>query len=230
MLLYFGQLARDIIQKLPIRSWRVLRYFLEGGKNLFSFSMQVKLITWWWFGGFLLLLDLIGIVELYEGLSSLSKRGIRSLRKEEIEQAQLIFGDTINYQRVRIDERAWLGPKQYQFCYVSFYTINSWGGMRNDTLIHELMHVWQYERFGALYIAKALLAQREEGYDYGGWTKLDKVRKQGGKLSDFNFEQQADIVMDYYRLQNGHLPRWGNASSKDISEYEYFIDQLIKLG
>ena len=230
MLLYLGQLAKDFIQKLPIRCGRALRYFLEGTKDLLSLNVQVRLIPWWWFGGLLLILDLLGIVELYEGLSALSKREIRPLRKEEIAQAQSIFADTINYRRVRIDGRAWLGPKQYQFCYVSFYTINSWGTMRNDTLIHELVHVWQYERFGALYIAKALLAQRAEGYDYGGWTELAQVSRAGGKLSAFNFEQQADIVMAYYRLQNGHPPRWGTATLQDISEYEYFIDQLVKLG
>ncbi len=202
----------------------------EGGKAIVRFNIRVKRILWWWFGFFLLLLDLLGIVELYEGVASLSKKRTRPLREEEIRRAKPIFDNTIDYRRVRIDEQAWLGPKQYHFCYVSFHTINSWGQMRDDILIHELVHVWQYERYGAVYIAKALLAQWEEGYDYGGWMNLDKVKNESGKLADFNFEQQADIVMDYYRLQTGRSARWGNATLSDISEYEYFVDQLVELS
>lgn len=176
----------------------------------------------------LLLLELLGVVEVYEGLAAIFKTNIRPLTEEEIQRAKPIFKDTINYRRVRIDERARLGPQQYQFCYVSFHTINSWGEMHDDVFIHELVHVWQYERFGAMYIAKALLAQREEGYNYGGRSRLAKARELGGKLTDFNFEQQADIVMDYYRLITGRSVRWGNATLTDISEYVYFVDQLVK--
>ncbi len=230
MLNHAGQLALNFILKFPIRTWRLLHYFTEGVMEVFNLQVHIKRVPWWWFGWLLLLMDWLGLVDLYEGLSSLFKYKTRPLLEEEIRRAKSIFGNTIDLNRVRIDERAWLGPRQYQFCYVSFHTINSWGIMRDDILIHELVHVWQYERFGALYIAKALLAQQEEGYDYGGWTRLHQVRNAGGKLSDFNFEQQADIIMDYYRLQTGRTVRWGNATSSDILEYEYFVDQLVELS
>lgn len=228
MLNYFGLLIKDLFFRLPFRIWRLLLYLLEGGKELLAFRVRRSRIWWWWFGLVLLLLDTLGIVEIYEGFATSLKTNTRPLTEEEIQRAKPIFGNTINYGRVRIDERARLGPKQYQFCYVSFHTINSWGEMRDDVLIHELVHVWQYERFGALYIAKALLAQWDEGYNYGGRKRLTEVRTEGGKLTSFNFEQQADIVMDHYRLITGRSTRWGNATLTDISEYEYFVDQLVK--
>ena len=228
MFYYFGLLIKDLLFRLPIRIWTLLFYVFEGGKNALVLNIKGSRIPWWWFGFLLLVLDLLGIVELYEGLTSLLKTNVRPLTAEEIQRAKLIFAETINYERVRVDEQARLGPKQYHFCYVSFHTINSWGEMRDDVLIHELVHVWQYERFGAAYIAKALLAQWEEGYDYGGRGRLTQVKKEGGSLLNFNFEQQGDIVMDYYRLKNGGPTRWGNATLGDISVYQYFVDQLVK--
>lgn len=218
----------DLVSRLPFRVWRLLLFVLEGGKSLFGLRVKGSRILWWWFGLLLLILDLLGVVEIYEALATTLKTNTRPLTEEEIERAKPIFAETINYKRIRIDEHARLGPQQYQFCYVSFHTINSWGEMSDDVLIHELVHVWQYERFGALYIGKALMAQWEEGYDYGGRRRLTKVKNEGGKLVDFNFEQQADIVMDFYRLRTGRATRWGSATLDDISEYEYFVDQLIK--
>ncbi|NJL76371.1 MAG: hypothetical protein HC892_16485 [Saprospiraceae bacterium] len=94
-------------------------------------------------------LDALGVCKAYEWVSHL-KSNVRSLTARELFLAKLIFQDAINYDKVRIDERAFLGPKQYQFCYVSFNTINSWGKMSDDLLIHELVHVWQYQHFGAV--------------------------------------------------------------------------------
>ena len=70
------------------------------------------------------------------------------------------------------------------------------------------------------------MAQWGAGYDYGGLTVLKKVKEEGGSLSDFNFEQQADIIMDYYRLSIGLRTRWGKATAKDIIYYQYYLDQL----
>jgi hypothetical protein len=62
-------------------------------------------------------------------------------------------------------------------------------------LIHELGHVAQYTYVGIQYMGEAIHAQATGGYAYGGGAALA-----GKKLSDFNREQQADIMRDYYRL------------------------------
>ena len=106
-----------------------------------------------------------------------------------------IFGDTIQYDRVRIDERAVLGPPQLKICYVSFYTINAWGGMSNALLIHEMVHIWQFQQWGSVYIPRALKAQGSaEGYNYGGAPAVANWARRDGRLEDFNPEQQADLI------------------------------------
>lgn len=223
---YFWQLLRDFSSWLPHRFIRFFRYLAQGIRDVFLGTPRLSHILWWWFGMLLLLLDILGVVEGYELLANSFKATSRRLTKEEVELAQTVFGNNLHYTRIRIDEKAWGGPKQYHFCYVSFHTINSWGKMRDDVFIHELVHVWQYQQFGAVYIAKALQAQWGAGYNYGGLAALKEAKVKGLTLLHFNFEQQADIVMDYYRLSIGQGARWGNASSADISCYQYFVEQL----
>ena len=178
----------------------------------------------------ILLLELIGISEVYEIASELLKYRSRPLTARELELAKSIFGHSIrNYERVRIDELAYVGPRQYRFCYVSFYLINSWGPMQDKTLIHELVHVWQYEQIGAVYMPRALGAQRTSaGYNYGGVAALQQALNAGKSFYDFNLEQQADIVTDYFLLSQGQTVQWGEATENDLPVYQAFVDQLQK--
>jgi hypothetical protein len=59
-----------------------------------------------------------------------------------------------------------------------------------------------------VYISEALWAQRwGGGYNYGGLAPLLHY-SQGKGLSAFNFEQQADIIEDYYRWTQGLPLQW----------------------
>ena len=42
------------------------------------------------------------------------------------------------------------------------------------------------------------------GYNYGGLNALAT----GNQLEDFNYEQQADIIEDAFRLANGYRAQW----------------------
>ena len=48
---------------------------------------------------------------------------------------------------------------------------------------------------------------KRQGYDYGGLEPLVHY-SQGKGLSAFNFEQQADIIEDYYRWTAGMPLQW----------------------
>jgi hypothetical protein len=86
-------------------------------------------------------------------------------------------------------------------------------------LMHELTHVQQYgQRVSVKNLIKGYLENREEAagkglmpgpsgapgtgelYEYGGAAGLKYALTQGTKFSDFGFEQQGDIVADYYLL------------------------------
>lgn len=180
-----------------------------------------------WFGTLLIyILELFGIGGVYQTLAEVIKFNTRPLSSKEIEIAKSIFGDSLNYELIRWDKKAYFGAKRLKIAYVSFHTINSWGDLRTDIFIHELVHVWQYEQMGAVYMPRALAAQKtKEGYDYGGVEVLEKFAYKG--LAAFNLEQQADIIADYFRIKNDIKPKWGNATKADLPVYEIYLNQIL---
>ena len=162
----------------------------------------------WGSGIVLLIFDLTPISLLYATFMDCIKSKSRALSSEEVSIAQSVFGSSIPLRLVSMDPSSWPVHKHYARAYVSFHTINFDRTMPASTFIHELMHIWQYERFGSVYISEALWAQRwGGGYNYGGLTPLMHY-SQGKGLSAFNFEQQADIIEDYYRWSKGIPLQW----------------------
>jgi hypothetical protein len=197
-------------------------------KHLTYHAKQMNLASFgWWAVLPFQLLDVLRVTDVYQWLGNVFKKSCRPLTAIEIEVAQSIFGNSLQYSKIRIDEKAYLGPRFGNFAYVSFHTINCWGELSASTFIHELVHIWQYERFGAAYIVRALQAQfTKEGYDYGGVGALYALREEKKGLQALNFEQQADVIADYFRLQRGFEPYWGNARSEDLEVYATFVKEL----
>ena len=238
---FFGKIAGvgirliDFIRKIPFRLIRLFRHLGTGFEGIIEWMSSItrpqpldrKKLFKWTLEVIIRFLECLGFAELYETIFDFAKFNTRPMSEWEIELAKSVYGDSINYNRVRIDELAFVGPKQKKFCYVSFYTINSWGSMQNSLFIHELIHIWQYERLGAVYILRALQAQFSRvGYNYGGVGMLRSYLRKGKKLTDFNLEQQGEIISDYYRIKEGYSPRWGSGERKDLEVYEKFVDQL----
>ena len=171
-------------------------------------ALLIRILFWWW--EFILLLgDLIGFTEIYESITDFIKINTRGLNEGEMLWAEEIFGNSIPLDRVRIDQRALIGPSWGRFAYVSGFTINSWGPIRPAIFIHELTHVWQYHQVGLVYIARALWAQHSKpGYDYGGPEKIWASLQRGDLLDAYNYEQQAEIVADYFRLLQNDRPEY----------------------
>lgn len=55
-------------------------------------------------------------------------------------------------------------------------------------------------------------------YDYGGESGLDYASKNGKGFLDFNFEQQASIVADYYLSHTRSFPKAYANLLKEFSE------------
>jgi hypothetical protein len=158
----------------------------------------------------------------------LLKKGIRRMNEAEKLIARNVYNGTILLDYVYIDESASFLAKKHKFAYVSCNLINSWGSIRDDIFIHELMHVYQFQKFGLVYIYRAIKAQcSKEGYDYGGPKGLHNARQQGKHLFEFNFEQQASIIEHYYVIDQ----------SKEIliadeykDTYRHYIKELHSHG
>lgn len=212
---------------LPVRFVRIWKHFKLGFALLFGKKSHQNDLAPWWVGLVFHVLDLLGIPEIYESAIDFGKWSTRPLTEWEKQIAYSVFGQAIPLEKVRVDESARIGCQRWHVIYVSYFTINAWGKFHPDILIHELVHVWQYLRMGSLYIPRALNAQRTaEGYNYGGVEALKACRESGGSLLDFNLEQQADIISDYFCIREGLPTRWGSGKKADLPVYEYFVNEI----
>jgi len=222
-LFYILYYLRTISQRIA----RFLKHLFFSDNSIHQ-PIHLKLLKWLP-GNVLLFVDLFALPELYDGLCNMIKGSSRSLTNREIELGKSVYGNALPYSQLKIDNKAILGPKQGHFAYVSYFTINSYGDLSDHLFIHELMHIWQYQKFGSLYIIHALFAQHsEEGYNYGGVEKLKQVKKNRGTIFQFNFEQQADIVEDYFLISRNCGPKWGNATYEDLPVYQYFLNSFLR--
>ena len=152
----------------------------------------------------------------------------RSLTPTERAEAAFVFGETLDFSRIRLAENAgWtnalprLGARlagkptpSYDNAITLGHRIHfprrldttpvalSEGRLRDfGWMMHELMHVWQAERIGLRYLWRALRAQLTAGeavYDYGGEDGLREAVLAGTGLGGFTVEQQAEIVREGY--------------------------------
>ena len=232
------------VTKLPERLGRLFAGLWDGLTSLKPWSLEWwkslgKVDTWKdflkWIGARAIdLAEILGIGEIAETASDLIKFNTRTLSAEEIGEASSVFGASINYPLVRVDERALIGPSFTGREFTSFHTINGWGHIETDVLIHELTHVWQYEHAGAIYMAQAVHAQAwGEGYTFGGAAGLQAKKTAGLGMTSLNREQQAQVVQDFYRLKKGQLPfdpGANPAAPTDLPLYADFVKDVSTLS
>ena len=125
----------------------------------------------------------------------------RPLSREEVALARSVFGNSLDYSRVRFIPSETRGVdwrvvgntiREPQ----GFTITNSYMA---HTFIHELTHVWQYQHFGSSYISLSLFAnlggiiahgRRGAAYDY-------RIIP-GQSFFEYTVEQQASIVQHYF--------------------------------
>jgi hypothetical protein len=180
--------------------------------------------------------DLVSGGELVNFVEHVVKPNTRPLTPVEIAEAKRVFGDSLAYWRVRIDEwsliahfGAWdyrrrrkkqakdMAMTIYNTIHFSRRLATEPGASDMDWLIHELTHTAQNEHAGGVFMVESLIAQSGQGYDYGGPAALA-----GRDFAHFNREQQGDIAKDYYRVLTGDK----TISDAERAEYERVIGQL----
>ena len=139
----------------------------------------------------------------------------RSLTPGELAAARGVFGNAIEWERVRIVPRPFLpgqppGVAVTPLGVVHFHRVDcrddfagDWAGMA--WLIHELTHVWQHQS-GVPVLLRGLVERR---YRYGRLVP-------GRPLARYGIEQQAAIVEDWFRITRG-VPPW--RGSGDAAAY-----------
>jgi len=241
----FAQWVANLIRLLPVRTGRIgltlgfvivgvtlflpvgVRVWRRGGTTHFAAWLRARARRGglWTIQLVLQALDLFGVPELFAFLWRAATHATPLTGAEILAATSVLGPSALRFPEIRVAQGGVLGPifrRNGERAFATFHTVNlpatGYHARANvEILVHELVHVYQYERAGSRYFAEALLAQHEAGYDYGGAEALQAARARGKHLRDFNREQQAQIVQDYYAQRS----RGG-----DTAAFEPFIVEL----
>lgn len=210
----------NLVRDLPKRYGRIVAA-LEVGSEV----RGIRILGYWIHACFWYVFDIVGGPELAQILIRAGSE-TRPLSKDEIKVSKSVLGSqAIRYRDVRIAMGGLLLPlfrMNRNRAFATWHTINLPASKASDIslMVHELTHVYQYERVGSLYIGQGLWAQFRFGrqaYDYGGAEGLLVERAAGKRLSDYNREQQSQIAQDYISLLRQDC---------DIEAFSPFIREL----
>lgn len=163
------------------------------------------------------LFDLVGGPEICQFVMHLGMH-TSPLTPAEYTTVQPIFGpNNLRYRDVRVAQGGILNLIfRYNggLAFATWYTIHlpsvgngvGGSGSRNGRqnlplLVHELTHLFQYHHVGSRYLGEAvyyLVTTQRDCYKYGGAFGLQSCWQQGKKFHQFNREQQAKIIQDYF--------------------------------
>lgn len=144
-------------------------------------------------------------------------RVYRYLTESEKAAARSVFGSALKTDKVELSENSIVSIGGYARTIHNtiYFPSDSLTGDYMPWLIHELTHVWQYQR-GAEVIGmawEAIVAR----YDYGDQAGLREAWEQGQAFDEFTTEQQGNILADYYKALRGH---------RDTSTFDGFVEQV----
>ena len=151
---------------------------------------------------------------------------IRGLNKTERQEAQKVFGNSLNYDAVRVSDSSKLmqiggyARTPYNTIFFPTGTLDRSDPGYYAWLIHELTHAWQTQH-GVSTLTKIKYAVRKSSYDFGGDAGLEKAIKEGKCFNDFNTEAQGDILEKYYQILTGQATGDGMLYYHFVSQVQY---------
>ncbi|MCF6364906.1 MAG: hypothetical protein L3J35_01770 [Bacteroidales bacterium] len=148
----------------------------------------------------------------------------RKLNNNELQILKSIYFHTIDYNKVELTNQHLFSKilKKYRgivFDNTIVFTNKSYKYDFSKTisdmalLVHEICHIWQYQNLNYRWY-KAGVEHLKFGKSTYSYNIADHK-----KLTDFRFEQQGEIMADYFRLKK--------RSSSKISIYEDVIYSTI---
>jgi hypothetical protein len=124
----------------------------------------------------------------------------RNLTNDEEDRLRIIFRNSIKYFNIRVVEGRQgvfsIGQSNFTLGNTIYLRDNDFG-----TIVHECVHIWQFQNYGSMYTAQALGAQFTHGSSAYNW---ENEILQKGKTSwlDFNWEAQAAFMEDVWEKGN----------------------------
>jgi hypothetical protein len=177
------------------------------------------------------------------------KKQVRDLYEWEIAEFSPVFGDSLNYRRVRIHECTswtdWLDllgrrlkglppPGEHSHNAVTlgnhcFFPVEMPNellpighpeGYKHDWLVHELTHAWQFQHQGWGYLLKALRAQFRE---------KEKAYDFEGESGLLKSRQKGKLFKQFNPEQQGNIAQSyydRKRRGRDVSAWDSFIEEL----
>lgn len=136
----------------------------------------------------------------------------RALTKGEIELGRIVFGDEIEWPRVRVLQAPAMGfgamvPRGRTIVFSRWRAVRDFADAPLEDqgwFVHELAHVWQAAR-GVVLAGAKLGALGRGAYRY--------TARAGAKFKDFNIERQAEIARHLFLARMGaHEPGMPNTA------------------
>lgn len=136
----------------------------------------------------------------------------RVLTADEISEAQSVYGDTIDYSKVRILNEKYVffqgenwvmapdGNIYWPSDCANFVTCQ--GGRYANTFIHEMAHVYQYQQ-GINVLGQGFLLQAGRVLSFGLYDPYQLTYQPGLAFSAYNIEQQGQLAV---RIYQGRVP------------------------
>lgn len=169
----------------------------------------------------------------------------RALKADEREAARWIFQDSLDLAPIRLTRDSVLAIGAARTVGNTIHLLSKWGHFTGETLdlsdegrrtlVHELVHVWQYQRGGLAYVPDSLSAQfvatlrhgtRGAAYDWRA------ARAAGLAWSAWNAEQQAKAIEELHLARGRVLAasaRGQPSPAEDLALVELLDPCLVEL-
>jgi hypothetical protein len=159
----------------------------------------------------------------------------RSITTGERSLLRAVFEETLPYGALEVDVNTRnIGGENNSITPggVPWFSTQIWCADFSDTsadtstFIHEFTHVWQFyhgiTKLSALWLEVRHLGDYEKAYPYDLSDSDD--------FTDFNIEQQASIIEDFWRVVNSLSPLKNIGTNKALSTYNRYVDQVRSAG
>ena len=171
------------------------------------------------------LFDVVGGPEIAQFLMHLITHTTPLTAEEQAMMREVLGDGAMRYGEVRVAEGGlldWVFAHNGNLAFTTWRTVNFPRNGRHTRanraiLVHELTHVYQYEQVGSRYLGEAiymLIKTKRDCYNYDGVEGLRQACAVGTRYRDYNREQQAQIVQDYF---------WRGENGQDVTAYEPFM-------
>lgn len=156
----------------------------------------------------------------------------RTLTKKEAAEMREVFGDSIDYEKIRVHSAGYLPFSRKMSApngdiFAGGFYAHDLTGNGCDCIVHEGAHIWQYQNGVLNPVISAIVEQYNWSFDYQ--SSYHYVLDPKNDLTDYGLEQQAQIIEESHALEKrGDYPANGLNIAKSAAEYKELFGQVLR--